>query len=116
MHIILIYLIIILFIIGVIISYIYYFKNESLKKELLTLKINNQKLINSIQNLNIQIEKSKYEEIYVPITFPEVQKYIEREGFDSNSVLINSEAGVIKYGLSSYLVNKKWIINNVKEL
>lgn len=48
---------------------------------------------------------------FVVVTWPEIQEYMEKEGFKDNSHLINDEVGLEKYGGSSYFINKEWLQN-----
>lgn len=51
------------------------------------------------------------ENTYIVIQWPEIQYYMELEGFEENSYLINDEKGVDKFGSSAYFVNTKWLNN-----
>lgn len=42
------------------------------------------------------------------VTWPESQKITSYEGFEVNSILINSDAGLDAYGSCAYRVNPKW--------
>lgn len=53
-------------------------------------------------------------ETYVAITFPEIQEYMEQEGFEENAYLINDEHGINVFGSSSYFVNTEWLKKNMK--
>lgn len=46
---------------------------------------------------------------FVAIGFPEIQEYMELEGFDENSYLINDDKGLDKFGPGAYFVSEKWI-------
>lgn len=48
-------------------------------------------------------------ELFVVIMWPDIQEYMEIEGFEDNSHLINDEVGLDKYGFSAYFVNKAWL-------
>ena len=50
------------------------------------------------------------ENIYVAISFPDIQKYMDIPGFEDNSVLINDEPLLSQYGSSAYLVNQDWLL------
>lgn len=50
-------------------------------------------------------------EEFVVVPWPEIQEYMEKEGFDNNSHLINDEVGIEKYGCSAYFINKEWLQN-----
>ena len=47
-------------------------------------------------------------EDYVIIGWPEIQEYMDKEGFEENSALItpNDSMGI---GSSTYLINKEWL-------
>jgi hypothetical protein len=44
----------------------------------------------------------------VIIAWPEIQDYMDYEGFDANATLINSGDLYKQYGDSAYIVNAKW--------
>lgn len=46
---------------------------------------------------------------YIIIQWPEIQEFMEIEGFEENSYLINDEKGLANFGASAYFVNTKWI-------
>lgn len=46
---------------------------------------------------------------FIIIGWPEIQSYMEREGFDENSCLINEDPFLSEYGSSAYFVRKSWI-------
>ena len=46
---------------------------------------------------------------YIVICFPEVQDYMDIEGFDENSCLINDEPLLSEYGSCAYFVRESWI-------
>ena len=46
---------------------------------------------------------------YIIIQWPEIQEFMEIEGFEENSYLINDEKGLDDFGSSAYFVNTKWI-------
>lgn len=57
------------------------------------------------------------ENVFVVITWPDIQDLMDEEGFEENSILINDGSLYEKYGDSAYLVNLDWlnkthIINN----
>ena len=45
---------------------------------------------------------------YIVITWPEIQEFMEIEGFRENSYLINDEKGLEDFGSSAYFVNYDW--------
>jgi hypothetical protein len=45
---------------------------------------------------------------YIVITWPEIQEFMEIEGFRDNSYLINDEKGLEEFGSSAYFVNYNW--------
>ena len=49
--------------------------------------------------------KEKYE----VVTWPSVQNYMDIEGFEDNSYLINDVKGMTKFGSSAYFVNSEWL-------
>lgn len=48
-------------------------------------------------------------ENYTIICWPEIQEYMDKEGFRENSSLILDDYLVDKYGSSAYFVSKTWI-------
>lgn len=46
---------------------------------------------------------------YIIVQWPEIQEFMEIEGFEENSYLINDEKGLANFGSSAYFVNTKWI-------
>lgn len=46
---------------------------------------------------------------YVIIQWPEIQDYMDVEGFDENSCLVSTEPMLTEYGSSAYFVNKGWL-------
>jgi len=46
---------------------------------------------------------------YVVITWPEIQYYMDLDGFDENSSLINDEPMLSEYGSSAYFVDEDWL-------
>ena len=53
-------------------------------------------------------------ETYVAITFPEIQEYMEQEGFEENAYLINDEHGINDFGSSAYFVRTEWLKEKMK--
>ena len=51
------------------------------------------------------------ENTYIIIQWPEIQYFMELEGFKENSYLINDDKGIEKFGSSAYFVNTKWLNN-----
>lgn len=49
------------------------------------------------------------EDEYVVIQWPEIQEFMDEEGFDVNSSLANDEWSLEKYGSSAYFVSKSWL-------
>ena len=52
---------------------------------------------------------------FVIIQWPEIQKLMDRQGFDANAHLINDDSGLVKYGDSAYFVNERWMQSNFFE-
>lgn len=53
-------------------------------------------------------------ENYIIVCWPEIQEYMDKEGFDKNSSLITDEHLADLYGSSAYFVSITWI-NNYKK-
>lgn len=53
-------------------------------------------------------------EEYIVVQWPEIQDYMDLNGFNENSYLINDEKGINDFGSSAYFVNKEWYeeVNN----
>lgn len=51
-------------------------------------------------------------EHYQIVTWPEVQSYMDKEGFSENSYLISDENGMEDFGPSAYFVNSEWLNPN----
>ena len=47
-------------------------------------------------------------ETFIIITWPEIQDYIDKPGFEENSCLINEEPFFSEYGSSAYFVRESW--------
>ena len=47
------------------------------------------------------------------VTFPDIQYLMDRDDFEENCFIIDSESGINKYGNSAYLVNENWY-NKIK--
>lgn len=47
--------------------------------------------------------------MYTVITWPDIQEYMEIEGFRENSYLINDEKGINEFGSSAYFVDIDWL-------
>lgn len=49
------------------------------------------------------------EDLYVVITWPEIQEYMDEPGFDENSYLVSDSKGMDAFGSGAYFVNKDWL-------
>ena len=49
------------------------------------------------------------EDIYEVITWPDIQAYMELEGFEDNACLADAHWCVREYGSSAYFVRKSWL-------
>ncbi len=45
---------------------------------------------------------------FIIVEWPEIQSYMDQEGFNDNCYLINNESWLDQYGASSYFVNETW--------
>lgn len=52
--------------------------------------------------------------MYEVITWPEIQNYMDKEGFEENAYLVNDEQGIEDFGSSAYFVDVDWL-NEVDE-
>ena len=52
---------------------------------------------------------------YVFIPWPDVQEYMEYEGFSENSTLCNDDETLEEYGSQCYFVDLQWI-NSIEEI
>lgn len=67
---------------------------------------------NSVHNDEVEsilIDDYVDEDDFIIIPFPEIQEFMDKEGFDVNASLANDEWTLSKYGSSAYFVNKKWL-------
>ena len=48
------------------------------------------------------------DELYIILTWPDCQEYMEEEGWVTNSRLINDSYGLDLYGSSAYFVKLEW--------
>ena len=46
---------------------------------------------------------------YVVITWPDIQDYMDLDGFEENSYLVNDEQGIEDFGSSAYFVDEEWL-------
>ena len=47
-------------------------------------------------------------EKYIAISWPESQELMDKEGFESNSYLINDDRGLEDFGSQAYFVDELW--------
>lgn len=57
--------------------------------------------------LEILIDKIMKDK-FIIVEWPEVQKYMEKDGFNDNAFLINDESWLDQYGSSSYFIKESW--------
>ena len=48
-------------------------------------------------------------ETFIIITWPDIQDYMDKPGFEENSCLINEEPFLSEYGSSAYFVRESWV-------
>lgn len=48
--------------------------------------------------------RSVIDSMFIPVSFPEVQKFMEEEWFGAEAILINDEVGLNLYGPSAYFI------------
>lgn len=46
---------------------------------------------------------------YVVISWPEIQNYMDLDGFEENSYLVNDDKGIEDFGSSAYFVDEDWL-------
>ena len=46
--------------------------------------------------------------MYLVVTWPEVQLYMERPGWEDHSYLVNDDRGIADFGSSAYFVEVEW--------
>ena len=51
----------------------------------------------------------KDDELFIIIEWPDIQAYMELEGFEENACLANDYHFVNNYGSSAHFVNLKWL-------
>lgn len=72
-------------------------------------------LYNSECRFDVQVQERQIEvaddseDIYTPIGFPDIQSFMDLEGFKEHSYLINDEQGMEDFGSSAYMVEKAWL-------
>ena len=47
-------------------------------------------------------------EKYIVVQWPDIQTYMDKEGFEDNAHLINDERGIGLFGSSAYFINEGW--------
>lgn len=47
-------------------------------------------------------------EKYIVVQWPDIQTYMDKEGFEDNAHLINDERGIELFGSSAYFINEEW--------
>jgi len=47
-------------------------------------------------------------DMFIALTWPDVQDFMVYDGFEENSILINDDPLIDEYGNSSYLVRRDW--------
>lgn len=47
-------------------------------------------------------------EKYIVVQWPDIQTYMDKEGFEDNAHLINDEKGIEMFGSSAYFINEEW--------
>lgn len=50
------------------------------------------------------------EDTFKVVVWPEIQKLMDREGFEENSCLINDEPLLSEYGSSAYFIRQSWLL------
>ena len=45
---------------------------------------------------------------YIVVQWPDIQTYMDKEGFEDNAHLINDEKGIELFGSSAYFINERW--------
>lgn len=53
---------------------------------------------------------------YIVLLFDEAQSLQDKEGFDSNSYLIEDEKGLKDFGSGAYFVSKEWYLRTKGKL
>ena len=56
------------------------------------------------------VEQNNPNTMYVLITWPEIQEYMEYEGFREHSCLADDEYFFNSYGSSAYFVDVEWLM------
>ena len=47
-------------------------------------------------------------EKYIVVQWPDIQSYMDKEGFEDNAHLINDEKGIELFGSSAYFIKEEW--------
>ena len=61
-----------------------------------------------MKNLNLIGNKTMNGE-FIIVEWPESQRLMDKEGFEDNCCLINSEPFLEEHGPEAYFVNKEWL-------
>lgn len=67
------------------------------------------KLSEIISYLDFSSIKNSDDDCFVVIQWPEIQYFMDLDGFKENSHLINDEEGLNKYGSNAYFIKKEWL-------
>lgn len=78
-----------------------------IKAEIRRLALGNEQVVREYESLIADYFAN--EDDFVIIQWPEVQCLMEEEGFQENSILVNDDWALDKYGDQSYLINKQWL-------
>jgi hypothetical protein len=49
------------------------------------------------------------EDLFVVITWPEIQELMDEKDFDENCCLVNDEPFLSEYGSSAFFVRRSWL-------
>lgn len=69
-------------------------------------------LIDNQNMLYEEIQNSNSDDMYVLVQWPDIQEYMDKEGFRENACLANDEHFVDTYGSSAYFVDLNWLEAN----
>jgi hypothetical protein len=54
--------------------------------------------------------------LYIPVTWPDIQYFMDKEGFDDNTYLILDDNGMAEFGSSAYFINYEWYKKQLNDL
>ena len=85
------------------------FKEQYCLNDAVVLVMAEEYLSNEENKKEKKMNEEMDENMFIAISFPDIQEYQELEGFEDNSILINNDSLLEEYGPSAYMVRCDWI-------